>query len=171
MITIVNMSVFMLRIPCCDIIYGFKTLYIFSSIKNALNIINLQNIKPKKLIHNSLTEELISTYLIEDKIYSIEDKKNHYPCYMASVFNIKEYKMDKNVRGLILIDDTYIRISIRDKFYTFKDNEMYDTHEEIYYTYNNININKNNICTVKFLQRNKTINLIFDTELDLFVRY
>ena len=150
------MSAFILEIPCDDIFYGFQTVNVYSSIENALNAIKSKVIKPRKLIYNALTEEIIQT--------SLTNNSNHKPCYKASIFNIKEYPIDKEVHSEDYIEITFVRIDIGNKHYTFKDEEMYNCHEHIYYVCNQIKDNES--CRVKFLKHNKSINLKLNIESD-----
>ncbi len=92
-----------------------------------------------------MTEEIASPLKTENQ--------NYRPCYVSTVFNIKEYPIDKEVLHEDLIDDVYSRVDIGNKHYTFKNNEMLSGYERVYYACDQIN--NNDTCVVKFLKMNK----------------
>jgi hypothetical protein len=159
----ITMSVFSLQIPCDDIFYGFQTTDIFSSVELAINKINSLKIKPRPIKYD--TEENNILFVSKTK------KNTHCKCFCVSAFNIKENIIDNKHNDNELIDETYLRIDFDSELhYTFKDENMYNCHERIFYTYEMEYGEEINELTyrVKFIKQNKKLCLIFNRETNIF---
>ena len=156
-----NNNVFALEIPCDDIFYGFQTKHIYSSVNNAINTIKSCKIKPRKFKYDTISNKIVFQFSNNTKQRQIEEnnniiKNNNYIlCYEVAAFNIKEYKINDEEIRYDLIDDIYLRIDFdyeKNICFIFKDNDMYNCHEKVYYTYEILN---EKIYNIKFINYNK----------------